>query len=259
MIITLSISDDDGVAKFLYEKITIFCMVTLENNDERLFKFSRALLKERCNHLYYFSLVPNDTLGIIGVNNNNIKDGTSSLATESFRYVGYNFLNLADWYLRLTLTSYVILENMRYHLSAFDPDKLIYFGPESNDYYGQPSLCSEYILSSKALMKFISSLNAFHDPAVSNANACSLRQGLEGRDALRCLQKIDCKTYDSMDELGRSRLHCFHPVIEVNREYPDWFRKTNPHYRSVSIISGGEVCLSIYIFTRILRMLDKDI
>ena len=204
-------------------------------NEENLLKSSRYLLEKRCNKLLYFSNFKTNSSDVIRVNVSSIGDKTISVANEAFRYIAKNHLNSADWFIRIDVLSYVIMENLRYFLSSVYPEDPLYFGAISNNVYGRPGFCSAYILNRNALVKFAFALNISPNKPSSDPRACHLTEIDERTEALRCFKKLGFRTEETRDNLGRSRFHCFHPILEVNRVYPNWFGKTNSNYRQVGL------------------------
>ena len=234
---------ENAIARLLYQKIRILCIVTIEEYNDRLFKFSHFLLKDRCNQIIYFSTALIYHQSIIYVGTSKFRDGKSALITEAFLQTARNHRNTADWYLRLSLRSFIIFENMRYFLSKFYPGEPLYFGAIANDNHGDPCLCSDYILSRKTFGLLVDALSISVVKRTSDQGSCQIRPNTEGKDVLDCFNNLMIKTESSFDALGRTRFHCFHPVIEVNRDFPEVFKRTNPDYRTVSICSGPSLKL----------------
>ena len=73
-----------------------------------------------------------------------------------FRYVYKHYFNDFDWFLKTDDDAYVIMENLRYFLSAQDTNKPIYFGHKFKTYIksgwfsGGPGI----VLSKEALRRF---------------------------------------------------------------------------------------------------------
>ena len=207
----------------------------MEKIDDNAFRFSRYLLEKRCNKLLYFSKSANASQNIIGVNVSKIGNVVSTVANEAFRYTARHHLLDADWFILLDLDSYVIMENLRYFLSSIFPGDLLFFGATSIDIYGKPHLCSDIVLSRNALESFAIALEAYSVERASDPDTCILTDTRVGKDALACFRTLGFKAVDTTDSLGRTRMHCFFPLIEVNRAYPSWFLKHNPDYRAVSL------------------------
>ena len=226
-------SENDEIARFLHSHIRILCTVILGEGDETLLDSSRYLLGKRCNKLLYFSKFKTNSSDIIRVKVSSIGDKTISVANEAFRYIAQHHINAADWFILTDVLSYVIMENLRYFLSSVYPEDAMYFGATSNNLYGKPGFCSAYILNRNGLERFAFALNISPNKPSPDTGACLLTQADERTEALRCFKKLGFRTEETRDNIGRSRFHCFHPILEVNKVYPTWFGKTNPDYRQV--------------------------
>lgn len=202
--------------------------------DATFLRSSRLLLEKRCNKLFYFSLYKTNSSNIISVKPSSIGGDVISAANEALRYIAKNYINTADWFIRVDLQGYVIMENLRYFLSSVHPGDPLYFGPLSRNVYGEPGFCSAFVLSRKALESLANALSP-SSKNTSDSKACLLTQRKELSDALKCFRKLGLQTKDTTDKLGRSRFHCFHPMIEINRNYPSWFTKTNSDYTQVRL------------------------
>ena len=236
-IVFVYFSENDEIARFLYNNIKIVCIVILGEKDVTLLESSRFLLGNRCNKLLYFSKFEKNNSDIIHVNVSSTGDKTISVANEAFRYIAKHHVRAADWFIQIDVLSYVIMDNLRYFLSSMYPDDPLYFGAVSNNVYGKPGFCSAYVLNRKALEKFAVALDISTDKPLSDPGSCLLTQADERTEALRCFVKLGFQTEDTRDNLRRSRFHCFHPIFEINKSYPPWFEKTNPDYRQVRILN----------------------
>ena len=67
---------------------------------------------------------------------------------ESFRYVWDKYADQADWFLKADDDSYVVLENLRYLLSAYDPQQPVHLGHKFRQF-----VTSGYMQGSPILFK----------------------------------------------------------------------------------------------------------
>ena len=76
-----------------------------------------------------------------------------------------------------------------------------------------------YVLSKKALELF----------GKRPPNACSKDRGAEDVEIGMCMMSLHVKTGDSRDVLGRSRFHCFTPLLHITGSYPEWYYAYDAH------------------------------
>ena len=70
-----------------------------------------------------------EKLGAVGLAN--VEEGRDWLwakTKEAFKYVWEHHRDEADWFMKADDDTYVIVENLRFMLSEFDPNYPIYFG-----------------------------------------------------------------------------------------------------------------------------------
>ena len=127
-------SDDNRTAQHLYNTIRVLCYVPVP--DQGL--YHKAIHVHRtwgrhCNKLIFFAEHnPADKrlgLPVIGLGIQN----TSKLNLTHKMFAGMQYLydhngNDYDWFIKADTDTYVIVENLRYLLSAYKPTQQLYFG-----------------------------------------------------------------------------------------------------------------------------------
>ena len=134
---------------------------------------------------------------------------------RSFDYIYTHYLEEADWFVKADDDTYVIMENLRYFISAHHPDQPAYFGHHFKAVVSQGYMSggAGYVISREALRRFGS----------RSADLCREDGGAEDVEFGKCLEKLQVPPKDSRDKLGRSRFHCFNPVTHLHGDYPDWY------------------------------------
>ena len=134
---------------------------------------------------------------------------------RSFDYIYTHYLDEADWFVKADDDTYVIMENLRYLLSAHHPDQLAYFGHHFKAVVSQGYMSggAGYVISREALRRF----------GNRSADLCREDGGAEDVEFGKCLEKLQVPPKDSRDKLGQSRFHCFNPVTHLHGDYPDWY------------------------------------
>ncbi|KAI9559034.1 hypothetical protein GHT06_015823 [Daphnia sinensis] len=193
--------------KDLYDKVRVLCWVMTNPENHG----SKALaVKEtwgpRCNILLFMSSVNDTKLPTIGLPG--VGEGREELwgkTREAFRYVWEHYQDEADWFFKADDDTYVIVENLRYFLSAYNASKPLYFGNKfklivDNGYI---SGGAGYVLSKEATRRFVTQ-------GYNNKSIC--RQDHGGAEDVEmgiCMQNLNISAMDTRDSLGRHRFFTF--------------------------------------------------
>ena len=175
----------------------------------------------RCNVILFISDKEDKDFPAVGVD---VKPGRSHLTAktmQAFDYIYRHHLDDADWFMKADDDTYVIVENLRYMLSAHDPKQPMYFGHHFDVIVPQGYMSGGggYVLSKEALIRFGKRGEAL----------CAKDHGDEDVQMGRCLEKLGVGTADSRDALGRTRFHCFSPDTHLGGIYPAWYYKYDKH------------------------------
>ena len=125
-------------------------------------------------------------------------------------YITKHHLNDADWFLKADDDTYVILENLRYFLSFYDPRKDYYFGHYFYRHFGgYQSGGAGYVLSRNAVSRVS---NAFKDN-----DLCKETAENEDEELGSCLRNIHIEPKSLADELGRELFHYYSAPTHLKR------------------------------------------
>jgi glycoprotein-N-acetylgalactosamine 3-beta-galactosyltransferase len=136
-----------------------------------------------------------------------------------------------DWYLKTDDDTFIFMDNLRKFLADKNASEPVTYGYRFetlvNASYNQGGA---YVLSNEALRRFGSQLSR-------NFTYCN-QTGFEDVDVANCLQRLQVRTGNTTDELGRER---FHPVDVYSHYYglfPDWltYAAQNP-LKNVNILN----------------------
>jgi len=206
------------MANELAKKVRVLCWITTysENLQKRAIHIKNTWGK-RCNKLLFFSDKDEPNFPAIGLGVDTGREHLTAKTMRAFDYIYKHYYNEADWFLKADDDTYVIVENLRYMLSAHSPSEAIYFGQVFSVIVkqGYNSGGAGYILSAEALSRF----------AKRDATLCAQDQGAEDVEMGLCLEKLHVVPGDTRDKLGRSRFHCFNPQTHLHGGYPDWYSK----------------------------------
>lgn len=172
---------------------------------------------KRCNKLLFISSVKNDTFPTVGLN---IEEGRHHLTAKTmgaYRYIFEHHYDDADWFLKADDDTFVIVENLRYFLSAHDPNEPVYFGHhfKTNVVQGYHSGGAGYVLSKEALRRF----------GHLKYNECREDGGAEDAEIGKCMEYLNVSTGVSTDSLGRTKFHCLSIANFVVGTLPLWVRQ----------------------------------
>uniref|UniRef100_A0A672ZPB9 Glycoprotein-N-acetylgalactosamine 3-beta-galactosyltransferase 1 n=1 Tax=Sphaeramia orbicularis TaxID=375764 RepID=A0A672ZPB9_9TELE len=111
---------------------------------------------KRCGKTLYMSSVKTDfpTVGL------NVSEGRQNLfwkTIRAFQYIHKHHLDEADWFLKADDDTFVIVENLRYVLSKYDPENPLYLGRRFAPFIKQGYMSggAGYVLSKEALRRFV--------------------------------------------------------------------------------------------------------
>ncbi|XP_066959955.1 glycoprotein-N-acetylgalactosamine 3-beta-galactosyltransferase 1-like isoform X4 [Macrobrachium rosenbergii] len=158
-------------------------------------------------------------LGAIDLGAGDGRDVLWGKTKRAYKYVYDHHLNEYDWFFKGDDDTYVLMENMRYMLAAYDPTFPIYFGSRFKKFskQGYMSGGGGYVLSREAVRKFI-------EDALPNKLKCKEDDtGAEDAEMGKCLDNIGVLAGDSRDSLGRGRFFPFTPATHLMGGVPDWY------------------------------------
>ena len=209
---------NDTVAQTLRQKVRvlIFVLTSPKTLNTRAI-YVKNTWGKRVDNLLFFSSESDPYIPTIGLN---LSEGYWHLTAKSmhgFRYVYQHHFKDADWFMKVDDDTYVIMENLRYFLSDKNSSVPVYYGLHFKVLVkqGYHSGGAGYVLSKEALRRLATT--------GSNSSLCSQDQGFEDVRVGRCLEKLGVKIGSSLDRFGRSRFHCFKPLIHIFGSYPGWY------------------------------------
>ncbi|KAG7168699.1 Glycoprotein-N-acetylgalactosamine 3-beta-galactosyltransferase 1-like 8 [Homarus americanus] len=207
---------EDVEAVRLAEKVRVLCWVmTQPETHQKKAVHVKATWGKRCNKLIFMSsqngILSDKSLGAIDLD---VGEGYNLLwgkTKAAFKYIYDHYLDDYEWVFKADDDTYTIMENMRYMLSAYDPDYPIYFGSRFKKFskQGYMSGGGGYVLSREAVTQFV-------EVALPNKTLCKRHNtGAEDAEMGKCLDKIGVLAGDSRDSLGRGRFFPFTPVTHL--------------------------------------------
>lgn len=215
----------------LYHDVRIVCVVetTLKNNQTYATSIKQTW-GAKCNKLMFVCTDHDATLNAVALN---VKEDKSSMAwtrtKRIFQYVYEHHHIDGDWFLKVEDNTFVILENLRYFLSAYSSNDPIYFGYKMNQpnilKYGYNDGGAGYVLSLNALERFHNVMN--HNDVRSSCHMDS-NQSADIQMG-KCMEALGVLTGDTRDDMKRGR---FFPNTPEAHLIPGKMVRNNVWYRS---------------------------
>lgn len=224
--------DDFTVANKLKDEVRVLCwvMTTAKNHKSKAVHVKNTWGR-RCNKLLFMSNVEDNDLGSIGLNGTDDPDHLFGKTKQSFQYIYKNYLNEYDWFLKADDDTYVILENLRYMLSAYSTEDPIWFGsqfrvkiPAKNFNHVYMSGGAGYVLSREAVRRLVEDAY-FSKTGIETTGPEDALLGL-------FLSIVHVTPVDSRDNIGRERFFPFEPRAHlVPDKHPSdyWYYEYSLH------------------------------
>ncbi|XP_076438739.1 glycoprotein-N-acetylgalactosamine 3-beta-galactosyltransferase 1-like [Babylonia areolata] len=212
------LDDDKRVAKELASTVRVLVMVITEpQNLYTKAEHVRNTWGKRANKLLFMSSEQNDEFPTVGLDVPEGREHLTAKTMKAFRYLYEHHLDDADWFMKADDDTYVIMENLRYLLSAHSTQDPVYFGKvfDMATKQGYTSGGAGYVLSKEALRRLAT--RGFASPL------CRQDGGSEDAETGICLHRLGVKLLPSKDRLGRSRFHCFSVDVTVRGKFPPWY------------------------------------
>ncbi|KAF7989048.1 hypothetical protein HCN44_007358 [Aphidius gifuensis] len=186
----------------------VLCWIaTWPENHERKATHVKATWGKRCDILLFMSSAEDKTLPTVVLPVNEGRDNLWAKTKEAFKYSYEKYKDEVDWFVKADDDTYMIVENLRYMLSSYDPKLPLYFGCRFKPYVKQGFMTggAGYVLSNEAVRKFV------NEGLTESKNCRGNNSGPEDVEMGKCLERINVKAVDTRDELGRGRFFQLEP------------------------------------------------
>ncbi|XP_047239837.1 glycoprotein-N-acetylgalactosamine 3-beta-galactosyltransferase 1 [Girardinichthys multiradiatus] len=217
----------------------ILCWImTGPKNLESRTKHVKATWGKHCHKVLYMSSVKTDfpTVEL------NVSEGRENLywkTIKALQYIHQHHLDGANWFLKADDDTYVVVENLKYILSKFDPEKPLYMGRRFKPFISQGYMSggAGYVLSKEALRRFV---RGFH------TGECTHFSTIEDMALGKCMETMKVEPVDTRDMKGRQTFHPYpldHYVIRQQRRPRPW----NMIYDYYTPIEGPNCCSDLVV------------
>ncbi|KAG8174435.1 hypothetical protein JTE90_025033 [Oedothorax gibbosus] len=204
---------DRSVADVLAQRVRILCWVVTDPSGFDQAKAIKATWGQRCNALLFTSTKASKKLPTVMFNMTTDWGKTK----QGLKYIYENYMDSADWILKVDVHHYVIVENLRHMLEPHSPDSPVYFGRQFHRHttQGYMSGGAGYVLSRAALRRFVE--RGLNKPTLCRSDD----GGLEDVELGICLKHSGVAAGDSRDRYGLGRFFPFDPATHIVKDLRD--------------------------------------
>ncbi|XP_060618942.2 glycoprotein-N-acetylgalactosamine 3-beta-galactosyltransferase 1-A-like [Anolis sagrei] len=231
--------EESSVADMLYNKVRILCWVmTGPKNLETKARHVKATWSRHCNIVLFMSSEKDDKFPTVGLDTKEGRDQLYWKTIRAFHYVHQHHLEQADWFLKADDDTFVVVDNLRWLLSNYTPDRPIYFGKRFRPFakQGYMSGGAGYVLSKEALQRFVAGFES---------KVCSHTTSVEDLALGQCMEKMGVEAGDSRDSEGRETFHPFVPESHLTDKFSKSFWYWN--YCYYPIVEGPQCCSDLAV------------
>uniref|UniRef100_A0A8D0H9N3 N-acetylgalactosaminide beta-1,3-galactosyltransferase n=1 Tax=Sphenodon punctatus TaxID=8508 RepID=A0A8D0H9N3_SPHPU len=231
--------EDSSVADDLYDRVRILCWVmTSPRTLESKARHVKATWSRHCNVVLFMSSVRDDGFPAVGLDTKEGRDQLYWKTIRAFQYVHQHHLEQADWFLKADDDTYVAVDNLRWLLANYTPERPIYFGKRFRPFakQGYMSGGAGYVLSKEALRRFVAGFCT---------KLCSHTTSVEDLALGQCMEKVGVEAGDSRDTEGRETFHPFVPESHLTEKFSKSFWYWN--YCYYPIVEGPQCCSDLAI------------
>jgi len=235
-------NDDNHIAMKLEKEVRVLCWImTYTGNHKSKATHVKATWGKRCNKLIFMSDSDDVELGAINIMKNST-EGRKHLTAKTmnaFDYIYEHYRDDYDWFMKADDDTYVIVENLRYLLSAYNTKQPIYFGHHFGAHVkpkGYTSGGAGYVVSREALDRF----------GTRKPHLCADDFGPEDVEWGKCMNKLDVSILDSRDSDNRTRFHCFAPEYHISGRYPQWYLEYDKYGATSGLATISDYAISFH-------------
>lgn len=230
---------DDFIARALDQQVRVLCWIpSVENQLRNKVKVVNETWVKRCNKHVFF-IDTHDRTEHSDIVRLEVKEGKKILTEKSMVALAYLYEHYGqdfDWFLKGDDDAYIIVENLKFLLSHYDPSSPVYLGHLYKTHLPQGYMSggASYAISREAL-------RLFNEEGLKK-NVCRLN-GHEDVEVGRCLHSVGVPSYNSLDRFGRETFHPLDPATHIVGPIPasqipqDRFR----------MVDGDECCSQLTI------------
>lgn len=230
------VDDDTSLADELARHIKVLCWMQVKYYDEKRFDAIKKTWGRRCTAFIAIVSEP----GTNSTDIFHIPDDANQLSNweNVYRFIANTYANEFDWFLNTDGNSFIVVENLRFNLYAYDPMKPIVVGLLKNS-TNQPqqylSMKAGFALSRRAVGNLVAGFSN------ASENCAAVKSSEDEIHFSLCLHEVDIFFGKSTDQHGKQLFfdeyldRFFLPISIVKLPYP-WYQdyKVNHYLNSAS-------------------------
>ncbi|XP_046573218.1 glycoprotein-N-acetylgalactosamine 3-beta-galactosyltransferase 1-like isoform X1 [Haliotis rubra] len=246
---------DVPTAKHNTSHIRVFCWITTQ---EQALNNKIPALNEtwarRCDNKI-FIMTTNITTPGHSIIDFHIKEGRKRLTKKTIaamKYIYDHYLKDYDWFLKADDDTYIVMENLKYLLSFYNPDEAVYLGHLFKMFLnpGYMSGGAGYVLSRHAVRRLV-------EQGYNVKGACRKGGRYEDVDLAVCLKKVGVPVYNSLDNTGRETFYPFNLGDYIMGTLPKQLHLYDRHPAKTGMMCCSKLPISFHKVTpRDIRMLE---
>nr|KAG5708742.1 hypothetical protein BaRGS_031896 [Batillaria attramentaria] len=203
---------DDSAARVLHQQVKVLCWIP--SIEKQLYSKVRAVNDtwvRRCDkHVFFINTQDNDVSD--DVVKLDVPDGYYNLTKKSMAALSYLYQHHGrdyDWFLKGDDDAYVVMENLKFLLSHYDPSEPVYLGHLYKMHHkeGYMSGGASYAISREAL-------RLVNEQGIQK-DKCAKSGRYEDVEVAKCLHTAGVASHVSRDRFGRDMFHPLRPRIHI--------------------------------------------
>lgn len=238
------------------KKVRILCFLTTSpmSHGRRVVHIMETWGKH-CDKILFASTVTDVNLGAIGFNVTDSHGSVWGKVKLMLKHIHSNYIDDYDWFMKADDDTFLIVENLRFLLSAYSSDEPIYFGHKFNSSVhkrGYFSGGSGYVMSRQTVRVFVEKV--LTNPSFFNkdaANPCHVETDDRNEDwtIASCLDNYNVYAGDSRDLLKRDRFFPFWPekhLFGKHSGYPNWYWQRKYYFNDEGLDACSNYSISYH-------------
>lgn len=185
-------NDDTSLADELSRNITILCWLNVKSIDTNQFDAIKNTWGQRCTKFIAIASSTDTKIDSSDIFQVSGAADKSSYLAQVYSFIAENYIDQFDWFINTDGRSFVVMENLRYHLYAHNPSDSLVFGLLKNSTSVKQqqqqylSMSAAFVLSRQA----VTDLNAGFLSQTEKNCALAAKRSDDEIHFSRCLREV---------------------------------------------------------------------